>query len=178
MLTSNRFFRCISTYWDINLHSKCLPAHCDAGCANFMQTLIFAFGCGSWPFRWMNRYPVGFWAGPTRFLLVFHAISTQILKCCLCAIFRVYYLSLPFSIFFPAVIWSRLIQCRLPVLCRLHLLHLKRVLFHSVFSRGGWDAKKLSEAHFPHLALFLCVSVDRSCLSRGNLVLRSQLRAD
>jgi len=112
-----------------------------------MQTLIFAFGCGSWPFRWMNRYPVGFWAGPTRFLLVFHAISTQILKCCLCAIFRVYYLSLPFSIFFPAVIWSRLIQCRLPVLCRLHLLH---------------------------LALFLCVSVDRSCLSRGNLVLRSQ----
>ena len=47
-----------------------------------------------------------------------------------------------------------------------------------MFSRGGWDAKKLSEAHFPHLALFLCVSVDRSCLSRGNLVLRSQLRAD
>ena len=27
-LTSNRFFRCISTYWDINFVSKCLPAHC------------------------------------------------------------------------------------------------------------------------------------------------------
>ena len=51
--------------------------------------------------------------------------------------------------------------------------------FQSVFSNaGGWDPKKLSEAHFPHLALFLCVSVDRSCLSRGNLVLRSQLWAD
>ena len=25
-LTSNRFFRCISTYWDINFVSKCLPA--------------------------------------------------------------------------------------------------------------------------------------------------------
>ena len=35
-----------------------------------------------------------------------------------------------------------------------------------------------SKAHFPHLAFFLCVSVDRSGLSRGNLVLRSQLRAD
>merc|ERR1719422_2748898 len=52
-----------------------------------------------------------------------------------------------FLSFCPTAIWSRLIQCRLPVLCRLHLLH---------------------------LALFLCVSVDRSCLSRGNLVLRSQ----
>ena len=55
----------------------------------------------------MNRYPVGFRAG--RFLLVFHAISTQILKCCLCPIFRVYYLSQPFSIFFSncdGVVWS------------------------------------------------------------------------
>ena len=25
----NRFFRCFSTYWDINFVSKCLPAHCD-----------------------------------------------------------------------------------------------------------------------------------------------------
>ena len=30
-LTSNRFFRCISTYWDINFVSKCLPAHCGQG---------------------------------------------------------------------------------------------------------------------------------------------------
>ena len=29
ILTSNWFFQCISTYWDINFHSKCLPAHCD-----------------------------------------------------------------------------------------------------------------------------------------------------
>ena len=27
-LTSNRFFRCISTYWDISFVSKCLPTDC------------------------------------------------------------------------------------------------------------------------------------------------------
>ena len=29
ILTSNQFFWCISTYWVINLHLKCLPVHCD-----------------------------------------------------------------------------------------------------------------------------------------------------
>ena len=60
---------------------------------NFCQCMrnpcLFVFCCGNlyiyiW---WMNRYPTSFRAGPTRFLLVFHAILTHILKYCICAIF-------------------------------------------------------------------------------------------
>ena len=39
----------------------------------------------------MNKYHVSFKDGPTRFLLVFHAILMQNLKNCFCAIFLLFF---------------------------------------------------------------------------------------